>query len=77
MEVVTRLRSFYLENERSIWICEPRNIVNAGNLVVFLDGELLGHSVMYHEFDGDHDYKCWNRTLSNALRWCLPPESNK
>ncbi|MEF3366139.1 alpha/beta hydrolase-fold protein [Methylocystis sp. 9N] len=34
----------------------------------------LGHSVMYQEFEGDHDYKCWNKTLSDALRWCLPPE---
>jgi enterochelin esterase-like enzyme len=34
----------------------------------------LRHSVMYREFEGDHDYKCWNRTLPDALRWCLPPE---
>lgn len=33
----------------------------------------LGHSVTYHEFDGEHDYKCWNRALPNALKWCLPP----
>ena len=39
MEVVIRLKSTYLENERSIWIREPRNIANASNLVVFLDGE--------------------------------------
>jgi enterochelin esterase-like enzyme len=28
-----------------------------------------GHAVRYNEFDGDHDYACWNRTLVDALKW--------
>ena len=38
-ETVLRLNSSYLENERSIWICEPENLSAASDLVVFLDGE--------------------------------------
>ena len=36
-ETVLRLNSSYLENERSIWICE--NVSAASDLVVFLDDE--------------------------------------
>jgi enterochelin esterase-like enzyme len=28
-----------------------------------------GHVVRYQEFDGRHDYACWNRTLVDALKW--------
>ena len=38
-EFVLRLNSAYLENERSIWICEPESVSGASELVVFLDGE--------------------------------------
>ncbi|MBV8274881.1 MAG: hypothetical protein JO170_06430 [Verrucomicrobia bacterium] len=38
-EIVQRLNSSYLKNERCIWICEPENVSDASNLVVFLDGE--------------------------------------
>ena len=31
-----------------------------------------GHAVRYQEFDGDHDYAGWNRTLVDALRWGVP-----
>ena len=30
-----------------------------------------GHAVRYNEFDGGHDYACWNRTLVDALKWAL------
>jgi enterochelin esterase-like enzyme len=33
-----------------------------------------GHAVRYNEFDGDHDYACWNRALVDALKWSLSPE---
>jgi enterochelin esterase-like enzyme len=33
-----------------------------------------GHAVRYSEFDGDHDYACWNRTLVDALKWGVPVE---
>jgi enterochelin esterase-like enzyme len=38
-ETVLRLKSSRLENERSIWICEPERVSVASDLVVFLDGE--------------------------------------
>ena len=38
-ETVSRLKSSYLQNERSIWICEPENVSGASDLVVFLDAE--------------------------------------
>jgi enterochelin esterase-like enzyme len=38
-ETVLRLNSSYLENERSVWICEPENVSGASDLLVFLDGE--------------------------------------
>jgi enterochelin esterase-like enzyme len=38
-ETSLRLNSSYLENERSIWICEPESVSGPSNLVVFLDGE--------------------------------------
>lgn len=31
-----------------------------------------GHAVRYNEFDGRHDYACWNRTLADAHKWGLP-----
>jgi enterochelin esterase-like enzyme len=31
-----------------------------------------GYAVRYQEFDGDHDYACWSRTLADALKWGLP-----
>jgi hypothetical protein len=34
-ETVLRLNSSYLENERSIWICEPERVSGASDLVVF------------------------------------------
>jgi enterochelin esterase-like enzyme len=35
-----------------------------------------GHAMRYQEFDGGHDYACWNRTLVDALKWgvSLQPE---
>jgi enterochelin esterase-like enzyme len=38
-ETVFQLNSSYLQNERSIWICEPESVSDATELVVFLDGE--------------------------------------
>jgi hypothetical protein len=38
-ETILRLNSSYLENERSIWICEPESVSGASDLVVFLDAE--------------------------------------
>jgi enterochelin esterase-like enzyme len=38
-ETVLRLNSSYVENERSVWICEPESVSDASDLVVFLDGE--------------------------------------
>ena len=38
-EIVLQLHSSYLENERSIWVCEPESVSSASDLVVFLDGE--------------------------------------
>ena len=38
-ETVLQLNSSYLENERSIWICEPESVSGASDLVVFLDAE--------------------------------------
>ena len=38
-ETVLRLNSSYLENQRSIWICEPESVSGASDLVVFLDAE--------------------------------------
>ena len=158
-ETTLRLNSSYLENERSVWICEPEGVSGANDLVVFLDGErcrervdalsvieelrgqvanswfvfvsegspearwhecpwyrrmetkipvefyldvgtqeirenvrdredvvqvvsqvegvrrfrnaLLArrYAVRYQEFDGGHDYACWNRTLVDARKW--------
>jgi enterochelin esterase family protein len=31
-----------------------------------------GYAVRYNEFDGDHDYASWNRSLVDALKWALP-----
>jgi enterochelin esterase family protein len=31
-----------------------------------------GYAVRYQEFDGGHDYACWNRTLVDALKWGVP-----
>ena len=31
-----------------------------------------GHAVRYNEFDGRHDYACWNKTLADAHKWGLP-----
>lgn len=31
-----------------------------------------GYAVRYQEFDGGHDYACWNRTLVDALKWAMP-----
>jgi enterochelin esterase family protein len=39
-ETVLQLNSSYLENERSIWICEPESVSGASDLVVFLDAEV-------------------------------------
>lgn len=33
-----------------------------------------GYAVRYNEFDGGHDYACWNRTLVDALKWAVPPQ---
>ena len=38
-ETVFQLNSPYLQNERSIWICEPESVSRASDLVVFLDAE--------------------------------------
>jgi enterochelin esterase-like enzyme len=38
-EIVLPLHSSHLENERSIWICEPESVSGASDLVIFLDGE--------------------------------------
>jgi enterochelin esterase-like enzyme len=40
MEVVKRLRSSHLGNDRAIWIREPRDSTTSHNLVIFLDAEL-------------------------------------
>jgi enterochelin esterase-like enzyme len=32
----------------------------------------LGYTVQYKEFDGDHDYASWNRSLVDALKWAVP-----
>jgi enterochelin esterase-like enzyme len=39
MELVRRLRSSHLGNERAIWIREPRDSTTSHNLVIFLDAE--------------------------------------
>jgi enterochelin esterase-like enzyme len=31
-----------------------------------------GYAVQYKEFDGDHDYASWNRSLVHALKWAVP-----
>jgi enterochelin esterase-like enzyme len=36
-----------------------------------------GSAVRYQEFDGGHDYACWNRTLGDALKWAVPLEAEK
>jgi enterochelin esterase family protein len=38
-EVVEKLKSAHLKNERSIWIREPENPSGAGSLTIFLDAE--------------------------------------
>ena len=38
-ESVEKLKSAYLQNERPIWICAPRDPATAANLTIFLDGE--------------------------------------
>jgi enterochelin esterase-like enzyme len=38
-ETVLQLHSPYLQNEPSIWICEPESVSGASDLVVFLDAE--------------------------------------
>ena len=38
--IVLPLISSCLQNERSIWVCEPESVSGASDLVVFLDGEL-------------------------------------
>ena len=38
-QIVLQLNSSHLENERSIWICEPESVSGASDLVVFLDAE--------------------------------------
>jgi enterochelin esterase-like enzyme len=30
-----------------------------------------GYAVRYQEFDGGHDYACWNGTLIDALKWAV------
>jgi enterochelin esterase-like enzyme len=39
-EVEDRIRSTHLQNERSIWIREPRSRASAENLTIFLDAEI-------------------------------------
>jgi enterochelin esterase-like enzyme len=55
-ETVLRLRSSYLENERSIWIGEPESVSSASDLVVFLDAEpyrdLIGALSVIEELRG-------------------------
>ena len=80
-ETVLQLNSSYLENERCIWICEPESVSGAlgrcrsgcfpGRRCPAFQSALLarGHAVRYNEFDRDHDYACWNKTLVDALKW--------
>jgi hypothetical protein len=46
----------------------------ADSWFVFVSEESPGHAVRYKEFDGDHEYACWNRTLVDALKWGVPLE---
>jgi len=39
-ETVLQLNSSHLQNDRSIWICEPQSGSDATNLLVFLDAEV-------------------------------------
>ena len=36
-----------------------------------------GHSVMYNELDGDHDYASWKKSLVKALQWAIPSEAER
>ena len=36
-----------------------------------------GIPTCYREFDGGHDYDKWAQTLPDALRWCVPVESER
>ena len=82
-EFVLRLNSAYLENERSIWICEPERVSDASKLVVFLDGERyrdrVGALSVIEELRG-HMADSWFVFVSEAspeARWrecpCYPP----
>ena len=57
-ETVEKLRSIHLDNERSIWICEPENPSSARSLTVFLDGEFyrdnVGAASMIAELRAQH-----------------------
>jgi enterochelin esterase-like enzyme len=44
-ESTERLKSMHLQNERTIWIREPRCVATAKNLTVILDGELYRERV--------------------------------
>jgi enterochelin esterase family protein len=34
-----------------------------------------GHTVVYAEVDGGHDFESWQKALPAALRWALPTET--
>jgi len=79
-ETVLRLNSSYLENQRSIWICEPESVSGASDLVVFLDAEHyrdgVGARSVIEEVRGQVADSWYvfvsNRTLLDALRWGVP-----
>lgn len=39
-ETIEKLRSVHLQNERTIWVCEPGAPASVENLTIFLDGEV-------------------------------------
>jgi enterochelin esterase-like enzyme len=82
-ETVLRLNSTYLENERSVWICEPESVSRARDLVVFLDGELyrdrVGALAVIEEVRGQvaDSWFVFVSEKSPEARWlecpCYPP----
>ncbi len=82
-ESVASLQSTHLNNERTVWIREPRNAARARHLTVFLDGEWYRERVGAVEILNTHaadladSWFVFVSSHSEAARWrecpCHPP----
>jgi enterochelin esterase-like enzyme len=82
-EIVLQLNSSHLQNERSIWVCEPESVVGASDLVIFLDAEFYRDRMdtlsMIEELRGQvaDSWYVFVSHQSRETRWrecpCYPP----